>query len=226
MSPEGAHRFTLAGETLAALPSGALFWPGARLLAVADLHLGRAARAARGAGALLPPYETAETLTRLAGDVAATGATTLLMLGDSFDAPEAAPELDDGARTAILSLSAGRRLIWIAGNHDPAPVDLPGTHRLEWHAGALGFRHIAAPGAASGEVTGHYHPKLSLTLSGRRITRRCFLVDRRRLILPAYGAYTGGLEAGAPPLSDLIGRPARAILTGARAQAVALSGAR
>jgi len=224
--PEGAHEFELAGTVLQALPSGALFWPGAALLVAADLHLGRAARPARGAGALLPPYEAAETLSRLSDDLVATGAQILLLLGDSFDATDAADDLDREARAAILALAAGRRLIWLAGNHDPGPVDLPGTQRDEFRAGGLVFRHTAAAGAPPGEVSGHYHPKISLTPAGRRITRRCFLTDGRRLILPAYGAYAGGLDAGAPALADVIARPALAILTGPCARAVRLQPAR
>ena len=226
MSAEDAAEVTLAGARLMALPSGALHWPARGLLAAADLHLGRAARDARGGGALLPPYEARETLTRLAGDLQRTGARTLVLLGDSFDSEAAAAELDAAAHEALMTLAAGRRVIWIAGNHDPGPVGLPGTHMADWRAGSLSFRHIADPAAPAGEMSGHYHPKLRLSRAGRPLSRRCFLTDGRRMILPAYGAYAGGLHAGEAPLTALIARPATAILTGTRARPVRLGRSR
>lgn len=210
------HAFTLAGEPLVALPSGALWWPQAGLLAVSDLHLGKAERLARRGGSLLPPYDTAETLSRLEAAVDGTAPRTVVCLGDSFDDDAAARSLPGGAAERLLCLMAGRRWIWVAGNHDPGPADLPGTHLAEVHEGPLTFRHVAMPGA-SAEVSGHYHPKLRLALGGRHVTRPCFLIDAARAILPAFGAYTGGLATGAGVLDALMGPDAIAVLTGPRA---------
>ncbi|NDV02211.1 ligase-associated DNA damage response endonuclease PdeM [Pseudoroseicyclus tamaricis] len=210
---------TLAGTDLLALPSGGLFLPGSAALVVSDLHLGRAERVAREAGPLLPPFEAAETLGRLAQDIAATGARQIVCLGDSFDDAAAADALDPAAREQLLTLQAGRRWVWIEGNHDPGPLDLGGAHLSEMRLGALTFRHIAIPGA-NGEVSGHYHPKLGLPGAGR--PRPCFLIDASRLILPAYGCYTGGLSATSPVLTALFSQPAHAVLTGKRALKVPL----
>jgi len=207
-----AHDFTLAGAALTALPSGALWWREHQLLCVSDLHLGKAGRHARRGGATLPPYETRDTLARLEADLRATAPAVVVCLGDSFDDTEAARALPEDERLWIAQLQAGRQWIWIAGNHDPGPVDLGGAHLAELPAPPLTFRHIARPGAA-GEVSGHYHPKARLGGS----SRPCFLVDRDRVILPAYGTYTGGLRSADPALSGLMRPDALAILTGARA---------
>ncbi|SNX68812.1 putative phosphoesterase [Cereibacter ovatus] len=209
------HPFTLAGAALIALPSGALWWPDRRLLCVSDLHLGKALRIARRGGTLLPPYETRATLARLDGDIEATGATGVLCLGDSFDDLAAAGTLPEDERLWLLRLMAGRDWIWVLGNHDPAPTGCGGTHRAEARIGPLTFRHIAEA-EAEAEVSGHYHPKCAL--AGR--ARPCFLLDEARLILPAYGAYTGGLWCHDPALVSLMRPGALAILTGPKALAV------
>lgn len=210
-----AYRFSFAGTTLSALPSGALWWEAERLLAVSDLHLGRSERFARNAGALLPPYETRDTLSRLEADIEAMGASVVVALGDSFDDAAAAEGLDAPARDWLTRLMAGRRWVWIEGNHDPGPTDLAGTHLAELSRGPLTFRHIAIPGARA-EVSGHYHPKARL--AGR--SRPCFLHDDTRVILPAYGTYTGGLRSEAEALSGLMGPEALAVLTGPRPCAI------
>jgi DNA ligase-associated metallophosphoesterase len=210
-----AETILLAGITLTARPSGALWWPEARLVCVADLHLAKSERLARRGGPLLPPYETAETLDRLAAEIAALAPATVVCLGDSFDDCAAGEALAPADTARLVALIAGRDWIWIAGNHDPAPLALPGRHLAELRAGPLTFRHAASPDAAPGEVSGHYHPKARLPVRGGAVTRRCFLADARRLILPAFGAYTGGLHATAAPLARLLAPDARAILTGA-----------
>ncbi len=208
------HEFTLAGATLTALPSGALFWAQEACLTVSDLHLGRSGRYARRGGALLPPYEVEETLARLDADIAACAPRTVICLGDSFD-DLAAAELGERFALWLARLMAGRRWIWIEGNHDPGPVALGGEHRGEVALGPLRFHHIADPGA-TGEVSGHYHPKARL--AGQ--ARRCFLVDQARAILPAYGTYTGGLHCDDGVLRDLMAPGAVAILTGRTLRAV------
>ncbi len=208
-----AHSFTFADHRLCALGSGALFWPEQRLLCVSDLHFGKSERMARRGGATLPPYETRDTLERLERDLNQTQAEVLICLGDSFDDLGAAMALPEAERLWITRLQAGRRWIWIEGNHDPGPVDLGGTHLSEWAIGPLTFRHIAQPGAR-GEISGHYHPKARVNARGRSISRPAFLVDRDRLILPAYGTYTGGLRSHTQVLCDLMRADAIAVLTG------------
>ena len=205
--------FNLHGQTLTALPSGALYHAAARILCVSDLHLGKSDRIARRSGLMLPPYETQATLDKLHADIDATTPGTVICLGDSFDDLAAADTLTDDTRLWLLRLQAGRRWIWVEGNHDAGPVDLGGTHLGHVQAGGLDWRHIAEPGAAA-EVSGHYHPKLALPGCP---ARACFLYDTQRVILPAYGTYTGGLHCTAPVLQDLFTAPAYAILTGKRA---------
>jgi len=199
------------GASLAALPSGALWWPAQQMLCVSDLHLGKSERIARRGGTMLPPYETRETLARLMDDIVRTGASHVLCLGDSFDDLTAARDLETGGLDSLRTAMAGRRWTWIEGNHDPGPVSIGGTHLFELRLGPLVFRHIAqADGTA--EVSGHYHPKARLRARGRNLARRCFLVDDRRLILPAYGTYTGGLFSDDASLSGLMAPNAQAIL--------------
>ncbi|CUH78175.1 ligase-associated DNA damage response endonuclease PdeM [Tropicibacter naphthalenivorans] len=206
------HGFDFCGARLSALPSGGLFWPDQGLLVVSDLHFGKSARLSAVGGAQLPPYETRETLLRLEADIEATGAGRVICLGDSFDAVGLDAALPEDDRLWITRLQAGRDWTWIEGNHDPGPVSLGGTHLAEVRLGPLVFRHIASDAAA--EVSGHYHPKARLALRGGALSRPCFLVDARRLILPAYGAYTGGLSCKRAPLCDMMGPDALAILTG------------
>lgn len=210
---------SLAGAKLVALGSGALWWPAQRLLCVSDLHLGKSERIARRGGTFLPPYETRDTLLRLADDLDRMNPATVICLGDSFDDLDAARALAAEDQAALTRMQAGRRWIWIEGNHDSGPVDLGGTHLAELALGPLIFRHIAQTGA-SGEISGHYHPKASLTTRARRITRAAFLSDRNRIIMPAYGTYTGGLRSHDATLTALMRPDALAILTGPRPYAV------
>ncbi len=207
-----AHAFSLSGCALLALPSGALFLPDHGTLCVSDLHLGKSERMARRGGALLPPYEVRETLAKLEADIAATAARRVICLGDSFDDLNAAAALPEDERLWLIRLQAGRDWIWIQGNHDAGPVDIGGTHRDELALGGLTFRHIAETGATA-EVSGHYHPKHRVAGAARA----CFLYDRARLIMPAYGSYTGGMSSRDAVFDALIGRPAIAVLTGTKA---------
>ena len=143
----------------------------------------------------------------------------MICLGDSFDTAQVEGELPETDRVWITRLQAGRTWVWIEGNHDPGPVALGGAHLAELRIAGLLFRHIATPGA-EGEVSGHYHPKARLKLRGRTLSRPCFLLDAARLILPAYGAYTGGLRSDSAALCDLMAGDARAILTGPRPIAI------
>jgi DNA ligase-associated metallophosphoesterase len=211
----GGYAFALAGVALVALASGALWWPDRRVLVVSDLHLGKSERVARLGGSALPPYETIDTLTRLERDIGRLAPLRVVCLGDSFDDITAAHGLPDGVVDWLTRLQAGRDWVWIEGNHDPGPVTLGGAHRAEMALGPLALRHIATPGA-SGEVSGHYHPKARLA----SVSRRCFLTDGARLIMPAFGTYTGGLWSHDPVLSALMAPGALAILTGRVARAI------
>lgn len=200
--------FDIAGVTLTALPSGGLYWRARQLLCVSDLHFGKSERLARRGGPLLPPYETRATLQQLEADIEATAARHVICLGDSFDDLAAARGLDETDRLWLTRLMAGREWVWIEGNHDAGPADLGGSHLAQQVVGPLTFRHIASP--ATPEISGHYHPKLRL--AGQSL--RCFLHDARRVILPAYGTFTGGLWCDDPALAGLMGAGAMAITTG------------
>ncbi|MEM9851679.1 MAG: ligase-associated DNA damage response endonuclease PdeM [Pseudomonadota bacterium] len=213
------YDFTFQGAALTALPCGALWWENEALLCVSDLHLGKSDRMARRGGPLLPPYENRDTLARLADVITKYRPRTVVCLGDSFDDLAGQEALDERDHAVLNRMMAGRRWIWIEGNHDPGPIHLGGTHLAEHRAGPLIFRHIATTGEP-GEVSGHYHPKARVQLRTTGLTRPCFLIDQTRIILPAFGAYTGGLRTSAPVLSRLMGDPAIAVLTGAQALAV------
>ena len=171
---------------------------------------------ARIGGTLLPPYATGETLDRLEAEIVAVEPRTVICLGDSFDDMSAARDLlpDIGGR--LDRLSAGRRWIWIAGNHDPGPLEMPGTHLAEFRQSGLTFRHIADPASTPGEISGHYHPKVRTSTRGLPVGRACFLADQHRLILPAFGTYTGGLDVSDRAFEPLFGPDAVALVTGRR----------
>lgn len=213
---------TLAGAQLTALGSGALWWEERNILCVSDLHLGKSERTARRGGPNLPPYETRDTLIRLESDLSQTNAGTVICLGDSFDDQAAANALEEQDRLWISRLQAGRRWVWIEGNHDPGPIDLGGSHLAELPLPPLTFRHIATPGK-SGEISGHYHPKVQVQTRLRTISRPAFLFDSDRIIMPAFGTYTGGLRSTDDALTKLMRPEARAIVTGKTPRLVAMS---
>jgi DNA ligase-associated metallophosphoesterase len=183
---------TVAGVTFVADLSGALFWEEQRLLVVSDLHLEKGSSfAARGV--LLPPYDTAATLGRLGAVIARHDPRTVIALGDSFHDRDAHGRLSAPDRDAIAALQLRRDWIWIAGNHDPAlPDNLGGAVASEVAVGAIVFRH--EPTGAVGEIAGHLHPKARVSTRGRSVERRCFAADGERVVMPAFGAYAGGLS--------------------------------
>ncbi|MFC0384023.1 ligase-associated DNA damage response endonuclease PdeM [Muricoccus vinaceus] len=211
MTPAPLH---LAGERLMLDPSGVVSWPARRSLIVSDLHLEKGSHfAARGF--FVPPYDTRETLAKLALAVRRHGPSRLILLGDSFhDAlgcQRMAPS-DCAALTRILA--AASEVVWVLGNHDPiAPVGLPGIAVNTFSDGPLTFRHEADPRAA-GELSGHFHPKATLATRAGPVSRPCFATDARRVILPAFGAYTGGLDMRDPALGRLFPRGGRVFLLG------------
>ncbi|SLN49781.1 ligase-associated DNA damage response endonuclease PdeM [Pseudooctadecabacter jejudonensis] len=213
------YAFTFADVSLVARADGSLWWPEKAILCVSDLHLGKSDRIARRGGTLLPPYETQETLWQLQEAIADTSPKTVICLGDSFDDLGAAMSLPADMQKMIAGLQAGRNWIWIEGNHDPGPVELGGSHLLDYHTQGLVFRHIATA-AGCGEISGHYHPKAGVP--GLRQVRS-FLIDQNRVIMPSFGAYTGGLSAASQPLRDLMLPDGLAILTGSRAIPMPLS---
>lgn len=205
--------FELLGQKLTARASGALWWDAGGILCVSDLHLGKAERIARRGGGLLPPYETQDTLLRLQGEIDALNPRTVICLGDSFDDLDAAASLNEDQKGWVQRLQAGRNWIWIEGNHDPGPVEFGGSHLFEFERDGLVFRHIALD-VGEGEISGHYHPKARVAVGGRAISRACFLVDDRRVIMPAFGTYTGGLRTDDVVFSGLMAQNATAILVG------------
>jgi uncharacterized protein len=188
----GITAVNVAGVTLTADLSGALFWEQQRLLVVSDLHLEKGSSFAVR-GALLPPYDTAATLSRLGAVIARHDPRTVIALGDSFHDRDAHGRLSISDRATIAALQVRRDWIWIAGNHDPAlPDDLGGTVAGEVVVGAIVFRH--QPTGAIGEIAGHLHPKARVSTRGRAVERRCFAADGERVVMPAFGAYAGGLS--------------------------------
>jgi DNA ligase-associated metallophosphoesterase len=190
---EAAGRLTLNNVELFAEPSGALWWPAAATLIVADLHLEKGTSyAARGV--LLPPYDTRTTLSRL---VEAIGPRVrrVICLGDSFHDGDGPERLSAADAAALRTLVERHDWIWIAGNHDPVlPAVLGGRAIIgELQLDGLVMRHQAVADAI-GEVSGHYHPKSHVNVRGRRLSGACFIHDERRIVLPAFGAYTGGLH--------------------------------
>ena len=190
----GHGRVTLCGVGLAADCLGALYWPEQGLLVVADLHLEKGSSFARR-GQLLPPYDTTETLARLTRLIAHYAPRTVIALGDNFHDGDGPARLSASDRTALIALQRGREWIWIAGNHDPDPAKgIGGTFTEILLIGALTFRHEPSPGAPDGEVAGHLHPVARVVQRGRAVCRRCFATDGKSLVMPAFGAYTGGLN--------------------------------
>ena len=187
--------FDCAGEKLQALPAGALHWPARRLLAVADLHLEKGSSYAVNARKLLPRHDTRQTLAMLTALIDVLEPETVVCLGDSFHDRTASDRLSEIDRHMLDGLTRRARFVWIAGNHDPAPPPAGwGEVAEEINDGPLIFRHEAQFGPARGEVSGHFHPVAALTVRGRGMRRRCFLTDGSRVILPAFGAYAGGLN--------------------------------
>ncbi|MGA8322925.1 MAG: ligase-associated DNA damage response endonuclease PdeM [Xanthobacteraceae bacterium] len=188
------REIVLAGVTLIADPAGALYWPEEKLLVAADLHLEKgSAYAARGV--LLPPYDTAATLARLARLIERYAPRLVVALGDSFHDGRGPARMADNSRGALTALQRGRDWVWLAGNHDPDPADNIGGRFADVLAlGGLTLRHEPSVDASDGEIAGHLHPLACIVQRGRALRRRCFASDGHRLVMPAFGAYAGGLN--------------------------------
>jgi DNA ligase-associated metallophosphoesterase len=204
--------FSFASETFHAAADGALFWPRQRALLVADLHLEKASWFAR-LGQFLPPYDSLATLTALHDQVERTGATRLYCLGDSFHDRFGCDRLPVSARMLLERLTARLDWVWIVGNHDTGFADHCGGRLAEeLELEGIVLRHEAVPNEPRPELSGHFHPKLRLHLKGRNVSRRCFVVSATKLILPAFGALTGGLDARHPEIIRNVGAGAAALV--------------
>jgi len=207
-----AVSLSFAGETFEPLPCGGLWWPREGTLFVADLHLEKSSHFARR-GWLLPPHEAAETLERLIGAVESTGARRVVCLGDSFHDEGGPDRLEPAARRALRMMIGALDWWWITGNHDEATAAALGGRVLaEARLGPLVLRHEADPADPAPELSGHFHPKLWVATRARRIARRCFAVAPSKIILPAYGAFTGGLDVADPAIRAALGGPATAFV--------------
>jgi len=199
----GDAELTLQGITLVADRAGALYWPEEGVLAVADLHLEKGSSfAARGV--LLPPYDTGGTLERIAALVARYAPRMVVALGDSFHDGDGPGRVSPTDRAALAALQRGREWIWIAGNHDPDPAEgVGGRFHPTLAIGPLAFRH--EPTGAAGEIAGHLHPVARIRWRGRSVSRRCFASDGQKLVMPAFGAYAGGLNVRHRAFADVFG---------------------
>lgn len=203
---------SFAGHEFFASPEGALHWPAEQALLVADLHLEKASWFAAG-GQMLPPYDTLATLQALEADVERTAARRLYCLGDSFHDRFGCERLQPKARALLMGMTARLDWVWIVGNHDAGFADhCGGRVEEECEVGGIVLRHEAVAAEQRPEMSGHYHPKLRLSLKGRNVSRRCFVASSAKLILPAYGSLTGGLDAGHPEIVRKVGLGASALV--------------
>ncbi|MEJ6781979.1 ligase-associated DNA damage response endonuclease PdeM [Aminobacter sp. Piv2-1] len=190
----GCETIAVAGVRAVCDWRGVVHFPELDLVVVSDLHLEKGSSHARR-GRLIPPYDTAATLARLAEVVEDYQPRIVVSLGDSFHDGEGAERLPDPFRDSLTAMMKGRNWFWIAGNHDPeAPADLPGETVEELAVAGLVFRHEPSAGHAEGEIAGHLHPCARIVQRGRSVRRRCFASDGARLIMPAFGAFTGSLN--------------------------------
>jgi len=201
------------GEQLLLDPAGALIWPRLSLLAVADLHLEKGSACARR-GNLVPPWDTRVTLERFIQLVRAYRPAIIVAVGDSFHDAQAADRLGETEALALAELAQGARVVWVCGNHDPAPPNgIAGECAAAFQAGSLVFRHQAQL-TGQGEISGHFHPKARVATRAGEIVRPCFLADSRRIMLPSFGAYTGGLDIRNPAIAELFPEGGDAFLLG------------
>ena len=203
---------SFAGHDFLALPEAALFWPAKRALLVADLHFEKASWFGRF-GQFLPPHDSQATLELIAALVERTGAQSVWSLGDSFHDADGPARLPSKARARLAALTEQVDWVWITGNHDIGMTATPGGRRLaEAEVDGIWLRHEADPADTRPESSGHFHPKLRLSLRGRHVSRRCFVGSSSKLILPALGTLTGGLDAGHGEIRRAVGPGATALV--------------
>ncbi len=200
-----------ASQDFAVVGGTALYWPARHALIVADLHLEKASFYARQ-GQMLPPYDSRSTLEKLAELVAQTGARAVFSLGDNYHDGEGEDRLDGESRTLLRGMTRDLDWHWIVGNHDP---DIGGRHGgmvcAEWSGDGIALRHVSEPGSALPDISGHYHPKIRLNVRRNHIARPCFAMSERHLILPAFGALTGGLSVFDPVIGEALAGPGEAL---------------
>lgn len=207
-----APSLSFAGQSFTMLADRALFWPRHGALIVADLHLEKASWYA-GHGQPLPPYDSHDTLDRLARLAAETGARAIWCLGDSFHDRDAAARIVPAVAARLARQAAATRLVWIAGNHDGLSAGAWGGEVAEeMVVDGIVLRHQCRAAETRPEISGHFHPKLRLTLRGRGVSRPCFAGDAQRLILPAFGSLTGGLDVADAAIAANFSGPYRAML--------------
>lgn len=205
--------FSFGGQEWLALPEGALAWPARRALVVADLHFEKASWFAAVAGQLLPPYDSQATLAGLSDLIERTGAREVWCLGDSFHDAGGCDRLAADVRAKLTALTAATRWHWVLGNHDTGLAEpCGGIVHDEAVVDGIMLRHEARPGEPLPELSGHFHPKLRITVRGRRVARRCFVATSSKVVLPAFGALTGGLDADHPEITRAVGRHAEALI--------------
>jgi DNA ligase-associated metallophosphoesterase len=203
------------GERLMLDPEGAVYWPAKRVLIVSDLHLEKASAAAMR-GSLLPPFDTRVTLDKLHRLIRHYQPAAVIALGDSFHDTRGVERMHGADRARLIQMTKDTHFVWITGNHDAAASGLPGESVEQWQEGIFSLRHQAAarPASRNVEISGHYHPKASVNTASLRISRPCFVTDAARMILPAFGAYTGGLDVRDPAITRLFPRGLRVFLLG------------
>jgi len=205
---------TVNGETLLLDACGAAFVKAHSTLIFADLHLEKGSSYARGRQ-FLPPYDTADTLARMARAIARHKPARVIALGDSFHDGQAGERVGQQDRLLLESLGARTHFTWITGNHDPHPPSwLAGEVVESLRLGGLLLRHEPLDAFEPGEVAGHLHPCARVAKWGRSVRRRCFVSDGLRLILPSFGAYTGGLDVGEDAIASLFGGSFHAYMLG------------
>lgn len=211
----GGCRLDVNGTTVVARLSGALWIEAERTLAAGDLHFEKGSAYGARAGQLLPPYDTMATLDRLEAEVAALKPERIVLMGDTFHDRWAEDRLTAAVVSRLAALGEGRSIVWLAGNHDPEPPrGLPGDVAEDLAVEGLVLIHEPHPEPVAGEVAGHLHPVATVAGYGVRVRRRCFLTDGRRMILPAFGAYAGGLNVTDRAFAGLFETPPTALILG------------
>jgi DNA ligase-associated metallophosphoesterase len=204
----------MAGERLMLDPMGALFCPAASLLVVSDLHLEKGSSFARR-GMLLPPWDTHATIDRLTLLLRRWSPATVVALGDSFHDAGGSARLPATEQSRLKAMTQAHRFIWVQGNHDPTPPSgLGGDWVEQFASGPLMFRHQALVSPEPAEVVGHHHPRATVEARTGSVSRPCFVFDGKRLMMPAFGAYTGGLDIRDPAIHRLFPLGGRVFLLG------------
>lgn len=195
----GGHRFVIAGDA-------ALFWPNQNALLVADLHLEKGSSFAMRSGQMLPPYDSIDTLRSILVLIEHFSPSAVFCLGDNYHDDGGEARLSGAARQLLTELTAILDWHWVVGNHDPGIGALWGGQLVdEMTVAGIALRHEADPDCNSPEITGHFHPKLRIKHNGRNIARRCFVINHRKIIMPAFGAFTGGLDAEHAAIKSAMG---------------------